>query len=158
LPESLELAGDRIPLRGRRTDPWQDAFWSGHAQALPMSSRKRPVLWQEQAELWSAHQGPSAAAAPAREASRAGTNRAALAVADDEFYEVALDVRAERATRRPAKAVRTAEMARLLQVTGAVNGVVAAQRFALPHRRFFAHVSQALWKESPIGTPFVTGC
>jgi hypothetical protein len=60
--------------------------------------------------------------------------------------------------RRPAKAVRTAEIARLLQVTGAVDGVGASQRFALPSQAFKADMSRSLWKERAIGTPFVTGC
>jgi hypothetical protein len=118
------------------------------------------VLWHEQAELWPAANAPAHQARTefARLAPRAGTSRAVLAVADDDSQDAAVPSRMDLAPKRRAKRVRTADMARLLQVTGSVDGIVTVQRFDLPRNRFLAHVSQALWKERSIGTPFVTGC
>lgn len=128
-----------------------------------MKSRKRQVLWQEQRELWPAGERAVEVSAAAESApvARAEAPRVARAV-----NPVSRLVRAERvqpmlsepAPKRRTRAVRTAEMARLLQVTGAVDGVMAGQRFALPRKAFSADMSNSLWKERPMGTPFVTGC
>jgi hypothetical protein len=53
--------------------------------------------------------------------------------------------------------VRTEDIARFLQVNGAVHGrLVPVKELALPSRSFSAVVN--LWRGSEIGTPFVTGC
>ncbi|MFH0909030.1 MAG: hypothetical protein V1929_09730 [bacterium] len=54
--------------------------------------------------------------------------------------------------------VRTADIARYLQVNSAVDGVVTTSWFELPRCTFTAAYERALWKGREVGTPFVTGC
>lgn len=49
--------------------------------------------------------------------------------------------------------VNREEVARLLEVTRGVDGILPPPVFELPRGRFFAQVN--LWKGRPIGTPFV---
>ena len=161
--EPQELFEGRVSRGEGQANRWQDAFWSSHGSSLPVKSRKRQVMWQEQRELWPANERAVEAPTAAEPAS---VSRAEAPRIERAASPVSRLVRAARvkpmsyepAPKRRTRAVRTAEMARLLQVTGAVDGVMAGQRFALPRKAFSADMSSSLWKERPMGTPFVTGC
>ena len=172
LPDLHETASSRVASSLDRvvrsgSDRWEEAFWSSHRTTAAMPRRKH-VVWTEQGELWP---GESVAEQPvsvartvappveraAVEAPRARARTKAKAVA-----------RAPAVARRPVGAtgsyaekhnsVRTADIARFLQVNSAVNGVDTKAWFKLPRRTFTAAYEHALWKGRPVGTPFVKGC
>ena len=148
------------------SDRWEEAFWSSNRASTAVVPRRKNVVWTEQGELWD---GGPVAAKPVAAANPAPAKLVRAAV--DAPHPRA---RTKPATRAPAVArksmgatgsyaqkhnsVRTADIARYLQVNSAVNGVVETSWFKLPRRTFTAAYEHALWKGREVGTPFVKGC
>lgn len=137
-------------------DDWQE-LGSG-----AVSLRRRRPAWFEQQELWPAN-------AAAVRADQFGEGRVfeeepARGVFVREEVDIeevphmdAFDVHGTgESYRRRERGVRLDVIAKFLQVNRAVDGVDGSSRFALPRRGFAAKCS--LWKGSPVGTPFLTGC
>ena len=153
-------AGDR---KSRDTQ-LGDAFWDAGGARV---ARKRQVQWFEQAELWKDDAEPAADPEPAvAEATPAPVEPIRVARAMEAIDEM-IATRATSEARNEAtssfrtsqRSVRMAEIAKFLQVNQALDGINADQhRFSLPLRRFAASFSRSLWKGSPVGTHFVTGC
>lgn len=136
------------------------AFWDGRKSA----GRKRPVQWFEQPELWS--EEPPRAVEPATPVVRPDEPSSATARLEA-LEEITYARRAAPAPAVPAAAVfrsqargvRMDEIAKFLQVNNALHGLDAEQhRFSLPAGEFAARFVRALWKGTPVGTPFVRGC
>jgi hypothetical protein len=127
------------------------------------------MVWTEQGELWNAGPAAEAVKRPARVAketvkpsrSRAPTLHRAHTLARPKVVAPAVARRTAGSTGSYAEkhnSVRTADIARYLQVNSAVDGVASTSWFKLPRRTFTAAFEHALWKGREVGTPFVTGC
>ncbi len=132
-----------------------DAFWDSRGATV----RKRKVQWFEQPELWK-EEPVSGQGAKREMPERVATP---IEVIEEVAYvrtAEAGSVRGEATSYRDRRqAVRMAEIAKFLQVNRGLDGLDAEEhRFSLPIRSFAARFSRALWKGSPVGTPFLTGC
>ena len=153
-------------------DRWQDIYWSDAAPRA--GSHERPT-WLEQPELWSDTPrvtNPMPTAAPvARPVLSVRPVPVAARPAVEHVEAPAPVLRrvrpgATHALRPPPvetgyaqkrRSVRTADIARYLQVNQAVHGIEAGVGpLNLPRRDFAAEV--AVWRGREVGTPFLSGC
>jgi hypothetical protein len=142
---------------------WEDAFWQSRRPAAS-AGRKRQVHWFEQIELWEEDRPANleiSIGAPLPRSEPAGARIREMPAALHASVESEAEADAHKTHHRPFNAprhaVRMEDIAKLLHVNRAVDGVdVELHRFNLPHRAFAARFS--LWKGSPAGTPFLMGC
>jgi hypothetical protein len=161
----LPVPGDALLERSNR---WQEAFWSSHRTTSTVLPRRRQVVWSEQSEFWPGEVLEDDVAAPAAPADAEPMQRSKQRPIETTRPRIRSKPKAvapavvRRSTSQSyaeqPKTVRTADIARYLQVNGAVHGANGASWFALPQRRFAAGYERSLWKGRPVGTPFVSGC
>lgn len=149
-----------LSVPATRDTHWGDSLWD-HRPAQAPVRQQRAIRRLEQVELWNdeeehaEHMDISGAFAelPVRESVPVTSRVDEL----DELRAAREHKDQDRAFGFDPRTVRMADIAKFLQVNHAVDGLDAAEhRFSLPQRSFAAKFS--LWKGSPAGTPFLTGC
>lgn len=149
------------PVEPARETQYGEAFWREPARPV-VAPRKRRDLWLEQGELWREADDTHAEHVPAPRAleepaltdpvsaSRRATGFSLMA-------ELPPDSTLSSTVRRarvPAR--RLDDVAKFLQVNGAVHGMRGEAELALPRGQFAARC--ALWRGARVGTPFLMGC
>ena len=146
------------------SDRWEEAFWSSNRASTTVVPRRRNVVWTEQGELFGnepQERTSSKTVSVERKSVGAPEPRAKAIVprrSNDQTLRRSTSAPRLQPYAQQSKSVRTADIARFLQVNSAVDGVASTSWFKLPRRTFTAAYEHALWKGREVGTPFVTGC